>query len=101
MTAIDEPLVMDALMDARTFGLRLRELRQAAGMSQAALSKSSGIPQGTLAKWELGNREALVSAIPKLAVALGVPVESLFADPASDVPRSKRGRPRKADEDDE
>lgn len=89
--------VLDGLMDAQSFGLRLRELRQRAGLSQTALGKAAGIPQTTIASWENGNREALVTAIPKLAAALGCTLDDLFADPETTPPKPKRGRPRKAE----
>lgn len=49
------------------FRERLKELRKAKDMSQAALSKATGISQSAIAKWELGRTEPTASAIVTLA----------------------------------
>lgn len=103
MIAVVEQLFMDAaVMDAASFGRRLRELREAAGLDRHTLAKRAKISYHAVEKYEQGAREPLVSVVPQLATALGVPVDAFFADPAPDVPPSKRGRPKKAvdDEDD-
>jgi transcriptional regulator with XRE-family HTH domain len=68
-------------MDAKSFGLKLKQLRQAAGLTQFQLAVATGINQANISRWERGQREALVTAIPQLAVALGVEVQELFRDP--------------------
>lgn len=49
------------------FRERLKELRKAKDMSQAALSKAMRISQSAIAKWELGRSEPTASAIVTLA----------------------------------
>jgi transcriptional regulator with XRE-family HTH domain len=82
-------------MDAQSFGARLRELRERAGLTQRDLADRSGVPQANIARWEQGIRTPLVVAIPPLAEALGIGVAQLFAPPATTEGRS-RGRPPKA-----
>ena len=43
-------------MDKRTFGARLKELREGAGLSQKALAAKAGVSQRNIANWELGLR---------------------------------------------
>jgi transcriptional regulator with XRE-family HTH domain len=59
-----------------TFGERLRQLRDRAGMTQAGLAEASGLPLGSLRNYEQGQREPYWSVVFKLADALGVPVEA-------------------------
>jgi transcriptional regulator with XRE-family HTH domain len=85
-------------MDATSFGARLRELREAARLTQKELAAQSGVPQANIARWEQGTRTPLVVAIPPLAEALGVPVAALFEPPSSEAEgRRKPGRPPKDD----
>jgi transcriptional regulator with XRE-family HTH domain len=87
-----------------TFADKLRELRQAGGMTQAALSDRSGIPLPTIRDYEQGKREPLLSSAWRLARALGVSLD-VFPGPEEDGPAAKqkaaarpaprRGRPRK------
>jgi transcriptional regulator with XRE-family HTH domain len=60
-------------------GAHLAALRQAAALSQAELARLTGEPQQNIALWEQSNNPPRSDAIPKLAQALGVRVEDLFA----------------------
>ena len=48
--------------------LKLREIREAQGLSQRAVAQSLGVTPGAVAKWELGytqpTREPAVAGIP-------------------------------------
>jgi transcriptional regulator with XRE-family HTH domain len=80
-----------------TFADRLRACREAAGLSQYALAKRSGVSKQALSRLELGEREPGWSTVQLLAAALGVSCET-FTSPVTlpDVEPAKRGRPRKA-----
>jgi putative transcriptional regulator len=54
-----------------TFGEKLKELRDAAGLSQAGLAEAGGVPIGTIRDYEQGKRDPLLSTAQKLARALG------------------------------
>jgi transcriptional regulator with XRE-family HTH domain len=54
---------------------RLKELREAAGLTQAQLAEAAGIPVGTLRGWELARRTPMLDAAAKVAVALGVSLD--------------------------
>jgi transcriptional regulator with XRE-family HTH domain len=54
-----------------TFGEKLKELRTAAGKTQAGLASESGVPIGTIRDYEQGKRDPLLSTAQKLAHALG------------------------------
>jgi transcriptional regulator with XRE-family HTH domain len=79
-----------------TFAEKLKELRQAAGLTQAALAARSGRGLGAIRDYEQGNREPLLSTAFKLAHALGVSVEAFAACEEGPAPEPKRGRPPKA-----
>lgn len=72
----------------RTFGEKLKEARQAAGMTQAELAEQSGIPLGTIREYEQSKREPLLSKAGKLAGALKLSMESLLPD--APAPKGKR-----------
>jgi transcriptional regulator with XRE-family HTH domain len=82
----------------RNFALRLKELREKAGMTQEQLGEKAGINRFTVAKLEQDLREPGWSVVQALASALGVDC-SAFQQPAteSDSP-ALRGRPAKATE---
>jgi transcriptional regulator with XRE-family HTH domain len=83
-----------------TFAERLRELRDAKGISEAKLAQASGVTFSALHQYGLGRRKPSLAAAVKLARALGVTCEA-FADcedvalDAAEGPPAK-GRPRRA-----
>jgi transcriptional regulator with XRE-family HTH domain len=82
-----------------SFADRLRGLREAAGLSQYALAKKSGLSKQALSNLEAGNREPTWQTVQLLATALGADCTA-FADPGlvppEAAPARPRGRPRKA-----
>jgi transcriptional regulator with XRE-family HTH domain len=53
--------------------LRIQELRESKGWSQAELARKSGVPQPTISRLESGKSRALnLKHLEKLARALGV-----------------------------
>lgn len=65
---------------SQRFGPRLRELREARGMTQAALSRVSGVIQAQISRYESNLRRPSWSDALQLAAALDVPVQ-MFAEP--------------------
>lgn len=59
--------------------MRIKELREAAGMTQVALAQAIGVTQGTIASWERGGCLPSVAKIPALAKILGCAIDDLFA----------------------
>lgn len=75
------------------FGARLKELREAAGLTQKALADASGLNRVTLAHYERGQPADLkVSTLEKLAAALGVPLFALFMPPGTGAMTPKKIR---------
>jgi transcriptional regulator with XRE-family HTH domain len=62
-----------------TFGEKLQELREKAGLSQAQLAQRSGIPAGTVRAFEQGLRQPLWDVVLKLCDALDV-TSDVFGD---------------------
>jgi transcriptional regulator with XRE-family HTH domain len=71
-----------------SFARRLKQLREAAGLTQAALALKSGLSLGVVRDYEQGRKGPALRSAFKLAEALGVPVEAFKdgaeADPSSD-----------------
>jgi transcriptional regulator with XRE-family HTH domain len=81
------------------FGPRLRELREAAGLTQEGLAQLAGMHKFGIAKLERGEREPSWATVKTLAKALGVNCLA-FQDeeepPTAPPTGRQRGRPRKA-----
>jgi putative transcriptional regulator len=61
---------------------RVKELREAAGLTQAQLAKRAGVDEKTVRKVESGKHLPSLSTAMKIAAALGVPITALL-EPAS------------------
>jgi transcriptional regulator with XRE-family HTH domain len=61
-----------------SYGAWLQHLRKEKGLSQDELSKTTGVPQSTLAYWEKTGKLTGRGTIFKIAKALGVSVERLL-----------------------
>src|SRR4051794_23575444 len=66
-----------------TIGTRVRELRQAKGLTQQALV-GDGISPGYVSLIESGKRTPSPAAVARLAERLGVSVDELVAEPAAE-----------------
>jgi len=62
---------------------RLRELREAKGLSQDDLARLSGVARATIQSAELGRRKPRPSTRRRLAQALGVRPEDILFEQAS------------------
>ncbi len=67
--------------DGVRVGMRLREARSAAGLSQSELERISGIPKARLSRYENGHVEPSIQTLIRLARALNVSEASLLGDP--------------------
>ena len=80
------------------FNQRLKELREAAGLTQAQLAERAGLHRMGGAKLEQGQREPAWPTLQALASALGVGVDA-FSEPPAPPPAPKKraaGKPREA-----
>jgi transcriptional regulator with XRE-family HTH domain len=59
-------------------GIRLKKLRRAKGMSQAALAKGADISRGYLIRLEAGEQDPTLGTLMRLAKALKVPLATLL-----------------------
>lgn len=64
----------------KQFGLRVKELRQASGLSQEAFADKCGFARSYMSRIERGGANPSLDAVEVLADALGVPVKTLFDD---------------------
>ena len=58
--------------------MRIKELREAAGLSPAALGLRVGVSRQAVRKWETGESWPSAQLLPRLAFALGCQVSDLF-----------------------
>jgi transcriptional regulator with XRE-family HTH domain len=75
------------------FAEKMRELRDAMGLSEAKLADASGVPFGTIHEYGLGRRKPSFAAVVKIAKALGVEC-SAFAD-CEDIVGEEEEKPQK------
>jgi putative transcriptional regulator len=80
------------MAENQTMGQKLKALRQAAGMTQAELAKTSGLPLGTIRNWEQDYRSPLLSTAGLVARALNVSLDELFVPPT---PKSRARRAKR------
>jgi len=65
-------------MSVKRFPVRLKQLREAKGLSQAALAEEVGVSREYIARLETGKHDPPLSRVEKLAKALKVPIEKLL-----------------------
>ncbi|HZP75845.1 MAG TPA: helix-turn-helix transcriptional regulator [Pseudolabrys sp.] len=65
----------------RMVGGNVKRLRQAAGISQAALAERMDVDRAYISGLELGQRNPTVVTLWHLAKALGAPLQAFFEEP--------------------
>src|SRR2546429_6835010 len=83
-----------ATMEAEWFGARLKEIREAAGLTQPQLADRAGMNRFGIAKLEQGVTKPAWETVLALASALGVSCEAFTSAP-TERERPGRGRPAK------
>ena len=79
-----------------TFGDRLKELRDRAGLTQERLAQAAGLSVGAVREYEQNRRQPVLSNAFLLAKALGVKVDAFATDddgtqkPSAARPAAKR-----------
>ncbi len=82
------------MAESAWFGGRLRELREAKGLTQAQLAEFVGVKRDAVARWEADVREPGWSNVVALAQALDVACTA-FLEAPTPRPETARGRPPK------
>jgi transcriptional regulator with XRE-family HTH domain len=59
-------------------GIRIRTLRDKAGLSLSELEAESGIPKATISRIENGHRNPRIETLKKIAEGIGVELKELF-----------------------
>ena len=63
-------------------GLKIRQMREAAGLTVTELAERIGVVPGTLSNIELGNRAASLGMLIRIARELNKSVDTLLKDAA-------------------
>lgn len=83
-------------MNADRFAVRLKELREGAGLTQQKLADDAGLKLGGIRDLEQGRRKPAWETVLALCKALGVDCTAFTQEPASESTEpARRGRPRK------
>lgn len=61
-----------------TTGQRLRELREAAGLSQAQLAKLTGVSRNAVSQWEAGTTQPTANRLTLISRSLNVPIDDIM-----------------------
>jgi XRE family transcriptional regulator, regulator of sulfur utilization len=64
---------------SRRIGRKLKQARQATGLSQTELATKAGVSRAYVFRLEAGGADPTVGILQKLAKALGVPVTDLLS----------------------
>jgi len=67
-------------MNVENFGNRIRQLREARGITQSQLSDRMMVSRSTIANWETGTRLPDLNMLVRLAKCLGVSTDVLMED---------------------
>lgn len=59
--------------------LRIRELRNAAGLSQNEFAQRMGVSVPAVSFWESGAQRPAIDKLPKIASVLGTTIDALFS----------------------
>lgn len=78
-------------MDKVLFGERLRNAREASGMSQKLMASRLGVKSSTIGKWESGKEDPRANRLQMIASLLNVPLLWLLAG-SQQVPDSSAGQ---------
>lgn len=62
--------------------LKIREYREAAGMTLEQLAEKVGVTFGAVSQWELGRINPRAELLPRIAAALGCTVGNLYGEEA-------------------
>ena len=62
-----------------TFGQRIKQGRERAGLTQEALAEAVGVSRQAVSKWEAGRARPMADKLARLSAELGIPPEELAA----------------------
>jgi len=85
---------MGATIMETTFGKRLKELREAAGMTQEGLARAAELSTSAVSRIEQRGKDPAWSTVRRLARALGVALSAFETDEEEEPAR--QGRPKKS-----
>lgn len=69
---------------SRSGAIRLRELREAAGLTQARLAKLVGVTRNAVSQWEAGETTPTLRRLEKVSKILGVAVDAILVEAPED-----------------
>ena len=75
---------MNEIQVKRGVELKIRDLREGAGMTQGELAAELGVDRSSITKWETGEAMPRASLLPKIARVLSCSIGALYGDVAEE-----------------
>ena len=100
MSAVAERVPVRRKVTPVQFGARLRELREAAGLTLRDMAARVGKSYATVSQWEAGNTSPNFVDVVKIAAVLGQPVDAFAVIPTTipERPMGRKPKPKPADD---
>lgn len=70
--------------------MKIKELREAAGLGQVQLAKAAGVSQPSIVQWEAGSAYPRADKLPVLADILGCTIDALFGRALGPAPPAEK-----------
>lgn len=72
--------------------MKIRELRETAGLSKTDVAREMGVDLAAVSRWDSGESMPRAAKLPKLAALFHCTIDDLFGEPDNKTPRPGRGR---------
>ncbi|MBS5547688.1 MAG: helix-turn-helix transcriptional regulator [Oscillospiraceae bacterium] len=71
--------------------MKIRELREAAGLSKTDVAREMGVDLAAVSRWDSGESMPRAAKLPKLAELFHCSIDELFRDPETQKPPARPG----------
>ena len=69
--------------------MKIRELREAAGLSKTDVAREMGVDLAAVSRWDSGESMPRAAKLPKLAELFHCSIDELFRDPETQKPPAR------------
>ena len=71
--------------------MKIRELRETAGLSKTDVAREMGVDLAAVSRWDSGESMPRAAKLPKLAELFHCSIDELFRDPETQKPPARPG----------